>query len=97
MISILLILMLLPCSSAAGAPAGSGGPAAAEEPAAAGESGTSKERVILTIGDSATRSGPRYNEDLGLWQYLADLAGVEIRYDYMTSDEFAAGMASAQA
>ena len=94
MISILLILMLLPCSAAAGAPAGSGGPAAAEGAAAAGKSDASEERVVLTIGDSATRSGPRYNEDLGLWQYLADLAGVEIRYDYMTSDEFAAGLAS---
>jgi 8-oxo-dGTP diphosphatase len=49
---ILMILMLLPCSAAAGAPAGSGGPAAAEGAAAAGKSDASEERVVLTIGDS---------------------------------------------
>ena len=45
----ILILMLLPCSAAAVAPAASRGSAAAEEAAAAGESGTSKERVVLAL------------------------------------------------
>ena len=73
--------MLLPCS------------AAAEEPAAE-ESETTGDRVVLTIGDSSVRSGNRYNENFGLWQYLADLAGVEIRYVYMSPEGFAARLAS---
>ncbi len=64
-------------------------------PAAAGEEAVSDEnRIVLTIGDNSTRSGPRFNEDLGLWQYLADLVGVEIRYVYLTDEEYTAGLAS---
>ena len=49
---------------------------------------------VLTIGDSTTRSGSRYNPELGMWQYLAKQAGVEIRYEYMTPEEYAAAMSS---
>ena len=80
-LSVILILLLLPYS------------AAAEEPVTV-ESETAGERVVLTIGDSSVRSGNRYNENFGLWQYLADLAGVEIRYVYMSPEGFAARLAS---
>ena len=62
--------------------------AAAEEPA------KGEERVVLTIGDGTSRSGNRYRSDLGMWQYLADSVGVEIRYVYMESEEFAARLSS---
>lgn len=62
--------------------------------ASAGEPASAQERVVLTIGDSSVRSGNRYNENFGLWQYLADLAGVEIRYVYMSPEGFAARLAS---
>ena len=80
-LSVILILLLLPYS------------AAAEEPVTE-ESETTGDRVVLTIGDSSVRSGNRYNENFGLWQYLADLAGVEIRYVYMSPEGFAARLAS---
>lgn len=63
-------------------------PACAEKPASA------ENRIVLTIGDNATRSGSRYYEKLGMWQYMADLVGVEIRYSYMTDEEYDAGLAS---
>ena len=63
-------------------------------PAAASESEPAESRVVLTIGDNSTRSGPRYNENLGMWQYLADLVGVDIEYVFMTDEEYAAGLAS---
>ena len=63
-------------------------------PAAAGGPASSEKRVVLTIGDNDTRSGSRYNENLGLWQYLADLVGVEIRYVYMSDDDYDAGLSS---
>ena len=63
-------------------------------PAAASESEPAESRVVLTIGDNSTRSGPRYNENLGVWQYLADLVGVDIEYVFMTDEEYAAGLAS---
>ena len=47
-----------------------------------------EERTVLTIGDQNDRSGTRYNEDLGMWQYLADRANVEIRYVYLSPDEY---------
>ena len=53
-----------------------------------------EDRVGLTIGDSTTRSSSRYNEELGMWQYVAQQAGVEIRYIYMTPDEYASAMSS---
>ena len=67
---------------------------ATENTAGAEETADAKERVVLTIGDLATRSGNRYDENLGLWQYLAELVGVEIRYVYLSTEEYAAGLAS---
>ncbi len=81
-LSVLLVLLLLFC------------PAAAEESAAAEEQAGSGDRVVLTIGDRSTRSGSWYSSELGLWKYLADLVGVEIRYVYMTPEEYNAGLAS---
>ena len=81
-LSILMILMLQPY------------PAAAERPSASQDPVPAESRVVLTIGDNSTRSGNRYNKDLGLWQYLADLVGVEIKYVYMSADDYAAGLAS---
>ena len=69
-------------------------PAAAERPSASQDPVPAESRVVLTIGDNSTRSGNRYNKDLGLWQYLADLVGVEIKYVYMSADDYAAGLAS---
>ena len=53
-----------------------------------------EERPVLTIGDRDDRSGNRFDANLGMWQYLADLVGVEIRYVYMTPEEYAAGLSS---
>ena len=55
---------------------------------------SAENRVVLTIGDSATRAGNRYNEELGLWQYLADLVDVDIQYTYMTPDDYASALSS---
>ena len=52
------------------------------------------DRPVLTIGDSTSRSGPRYEEMKGVWHYLEDLLDVEIRYVYMTEEEYATGLAS---
>ena len=57
-------------------------PASAEEP------------VVLTIGDSTTRSGSRFDAGRGMWRYLAEQAGVEIRYIYMTPEEYASAMSN---
>lgn len=59
-------------------------PAAAEE----------QNRTVLTFCDCTSRSGNRYNPDLGMWQYAAEKAGVEIRFVYLTPDEYAAAMSS---
>ena len=53
-----------------------------------------EERVVLTIGDSTTRSGNLYDAEMGMWQYVAEQAGVEIRYIYMTPEEYASAMSS---
>ena len=63
-------------------------------PASAEESAPGEKRIVLSIGDTTTRSGWHYNENLGMWQYLADLLGVEIEYIYMPPEEYAAGLAS---
>ena len=81
-LSAVLIFLLLPF------------PACAEKPVSAEKPASAENRIVLTIGDNSTRSGPRYKENLGLWRYLADLVGVEIRYVYMTDEEYAAGLAS---
>ena len=62
--------------------------------ASAAETVPDESRVVLTIGDLATRSGSRYAEEWGLWQYLADLVGVEIRYEYMSAQEYKFRLAS---
>lgn len=49
---------------------------------------------MLIIGDRVDRSGSRFNNQLGMWQYLADLVGIEIWYEYMTPEEYAAGLSS---
>ena len=61
---------------------------------ACGSEKTGDERVVLTIGDQRDRSGNRYNENLGMWQYLAEKLGVEIRYVYLSPEEYDAGLAS---
>ena len=52
------------------------------------------QRPVLTIGDSSGRSGNRFNDQLGMWQYLEDLIGVEIQYVYLSADEYDAAIAS---
>ena len=81
--SIVMILMLLPCSAAA--------EQTAEEPSAGAAAG---DRIILTIGDMSTRSGNRYNEEKGMWRYLAERLGVDIRYAYIPPEEFSSRLAS---
>jgi hypothetical protein len=82
-----MILALLPCSAAAEQAAGQ---TAGEQPteAAAGD------RVVLAIADTNTRSGNRYNGEMGMWRYLAERLGVEIRYDYISPQEYASRLAS---
>ena len=58
------------------------------------EDASDENHVVLTIGDNSTRSGPRYNENLGMWQYLAELVGVEIKYVFLSDEEYAARLAS---
>ena len=52
------------------------------------------DHVVLTIADTTERSGNRYDENLGMWQYLAEKLGVEIRYLYLTPQEYAAALSS---
>ena len=60
----------------------------------AAEDSAEENRIILTIGDQASRSGPHYDGSQGKWQYLADLVGVELKYIYMTPEEYASRLAS---
>ena len=55
-----------------------------------------EERVILTIGDITDRSKNRIDGDdqLGLWQYLEDQLGVEIKFVYLSSEAYASGLSS---
>ena len=53
-----------------------------------------EDRVVLTIGDLSARTGNRYDESLGMWRYVAEQAGVEIRYVFMTPDEYASAMSN---
>ncbi len=62
--------------------------------AGAEEAAAAENHTVLTIGDLVTRSGAHYNENLGMWQYLAELVGVEIQFVYMTQSEYAAGLSS---
>ena len=54
------------------------------------------DRPVLTIGDVTDRSSSRIDGEnqLGLWQYLEDQLGVEIRFVYLTPEAYAAGLAS---
>ena len=53
----------------------------------------SEERPVLTIGDLDNRTGNVYADQLGMWLYLEDLLDVDIRYVYMSPDDYAAGLA----
>ena len=55
-----------------------------------------EDRIVLTIGDTKDRSGERVDGEnqLGLWQYLEDQLGVEIRFVYLTPDEYNSAMIS---
>ena len=58
-------------------------------------SAPAEDRPVLTIGDVSDRSGKRVDGEnqLGMWRYLEDLLGVEIRYVHLPPDEYAAAMA----
>ena len=55
-------------------------------------------RVVLTIGDMDDRSSNRYDGDdqLGLWQYLEDQLGVEIKYVHLSEAEYEVALASGE-
>ena len=55
-----------------------------------------EERPVLTIGDVNDRSSKRVDgeDQLGLWRYLEDKLGIEIKYVYLTPDAYASGLAS---
>ena len=55
-----------------------------------------EERPVLTIGDVQDRSSNRIDGEnqLGLWQYLEDQLGVEIRFVYLQPEAYAAGLSS---
>ena len=59
-------------------------------------SSAEEERPVLTIGDVSDRSSVRMDgkDQLGLWQYLEDRLGVEIRFVYLTPEAYAAGLSS---
>ena len=54
------------------------------------------ERTVLTIGDISDRSSVRMDgeDQLGLWQYLEDRLGVEIRFVHLTQEAYASGLSS---
>ena len=90
-ISAFMILALLPCSAAAEQAAGQ---TAGEQPAEQPTEAVAGDRVVLTIADMNTRSGNRYNGEMGMWRYLAEQLGVEIQYDYISPQEYASRLAS---
>ena len=49
-----------------------------------------EDRPVLTIGDLETRTSNNIDKEnpLGMWQYLADLLGVELRYVYLSPDAY---------
>ena len=57
---------------------------------------SAEERIVLTIGDVSDRSSKRVDGEnqLGMWRYLEDLLGVEIRYVHLTADDYASGLAN---
>ncbi len=57
-------------------------------------SAAKEDHIILTIGDVTDRNISAFNGELGMWQYLEELLGVEIRYIYMSQEEYASRLAS---
>ena len=55
-----------------------------------------EERPVLTIGDVTDRSVKRVDGEnqLGIWQYLEDLLGVEIHYVHLSAEDYASGLAN---
>ena len=55
-----------------------------------------EDRPVLTIGDVNDRSSKRVDGEnqLGIWQYLEDLLGAEIRYVHLTPERYASGLAT---
>ena len=69
----ILLLLQLPCSAAAAegsAAEGTASKGSVSKGSAAEEYASAEDRVVLTIGDTSTRSGGRYHENMGLWRYL---------------------------
>ena len=54
------------------------------------------DRIILTIGDISDRTSSRMDgeDQLGLWKYLEDQLGVEIRFVHLSAEEYATGLSS---
>ena len=54
---------------------------------------SAESRAVLTIGDITDRSGARISGEnqLGVWRYLEDQLGVEIRYVYLSPQEYNSG------
>ena len=54
------------------------------------------EKVVLTIGDKTNRANPRMSGDdqMAIWKFLEEQLGVEIRFVYLSPEDYAAGMAS---
>ena len=54
------------------------------------------DRIILTIGDISDRTSSRMDGEnqLGVWKYLEDQLGVEIKYVHLSAEEYATGLSS---
>jgi len=57
-----------------------------------------RERTVLTIGDWCDRSANRYDgkDQLGIWQYLEDQLGVEIRYVHLSEGQYETALSSGE-
>lgn len=55
-----------------------------------------EDRPVLTIGDISDRSSVRMDgeDQLGMWQYLEDRLGVEIRFVHLTREAYETGLSS---
>ena len=55
-----------------------------------------EDRPVLTIGDVNDRSSYRVDGEnqLGVWRYLEDLLGVEIRYVHLSADDYASALST---
>ena len=56
-----------------------------------------EDRPVLTIGDLETRTSNNIDKEnpLGMWQYLADLLGVTLRYVYLTPEAYVTALDNA--